>query len=162
MNERRIAKLVFRLIVGEIVERLQHQSLEDHDFIPRLASRQTLARRIAHAKLALDQRRLQLRPERFEGNHRRNRYERIILFVETFIASDQIEEAKLSHANIPRSESRSFESDLRGGWKGEFFEVPTIFTPECEVHRPSSRAERFRLVSRAVPTCPGSLPIVWT
>src|SRR2546430_17591749 len=38
------------------------------------------------------------RPERFEGNHRRNRYERITLFVETFIASDQIEEAKLSHA----------------------------------------------------------------
>jgi hypothetical protein len=50
-----IAKLVFRLIVGEIVERLQHQSLEDHDFIPRLASRQALARRIARAKLALDQ-----------------------------------------------------------------------------------------------------------
>ena len=110
-----IAKLIFRLIVGEIVERLQHQSLEDHDFIPRLASRQTLARRIARAKLALDQRRLQLRPERFEGKHRRNRYERITLFVETFIASDQIEEAKLSLANIPRSESRSFESDLRGG-----------------------------------------------
>src|ERR1700730_10748567 len=44
-------------------------------------------------------------------------YERITLFVGTFIASDQIEEAKLSHANIPRSESRSFESDLRGGWK---------------------------------------------
>src|SRR2546430_8844667 len=43
------------------------------------------------------------RPERFEGNHRRNRYERITLFVETFIASDQIEEAKLSPANIPRS-----------------------------------------------------------
>src|SRR2546423_8673224 len=78
-----IAKLVFRLIVGEIVERLQHQSLEDHDFIPRLASRQTLARRIARAKLALDQRRLQLRPERFEGKHRRNRYERITLFIET-------------------------------------------------------------------------------
>jgi len=124
MNERRSRKLVFRLIVGEIVERLQHQSLEDHDFIPRLASRQTLARRIARAKLALDQRRLQLRPERFEGNHRRNRYERITLFVETFIASDQIEEAKLSHADIPRSESRSFESDLRGGWKGEFFACP--------------------------------------
>ena len=41
-----------------------------------------------------------------------------------FSSSVQIEEAKLSHANIPRSESRSFESDLRGGWKGEFFEVP--------------------------------------
>src|SRR2546421_12887133 len=101
----------------------QGRALGDHDFIPRLASRQTLARRIARAKLALDQRRLQLRPERFEGNHRRNRYERITLFVETFIASDQIEEAKLSHANIPRSESRSFESDLRCGWKGEFLIV---------------------------------------
>src|SRR3981081_2651929 len=87
-------------------------------------SRQTLARRIARATLALDRRRLQLRPERFEGNHRRNRYEQIILFVETLIASVQIEEAKLSHANIPRSEPRSFESDSRGGGKGEFFEVP--------------------------------------
>jgi hypothetical protein len=47
-----------------------------------------------------------------------------LFIVETFIASVQIEEAKLSHANIPRSETRSFESDLRGGWKGEFFEVP--------------------------------------
>jgi hypothetical protein len=46
------------------------------------------------------------------------------LFIRSGTASDQIEEAKLSHANIPRSESRSFESDLRGGWKGEFFEVP--------------------------------------
>ena len=71
-------------------------------------------------------RRCALRPERFEGNHRRNRYERITPFVETFIASDQIEEAKLSHVNIPRSESRSFESDLRAGWKGEFFEVPNV------------------------------------
>ena len=62
-----IAKLVFRLIVGEIVERLQHQSLEDHDFIPRLASRQTLARRIARAKLALDQRRLQPRRHKICG-----------------------------------------------------------------------------------------------
>src|SRR5438477_7849701 len=40
--------------------------------------------------------------------------------------------------------------------------ITYIFSPECEVHRPSSRAERFRLVSRAVPARPGSLPIVWT
>jgi hypothetical protein len=38
---------VYRLIVGEIVERLQHQCLEDHDFIPRLASRRILAFRFA-------------------------------------------------------------------------------------------------------------------
>jgi hypothetical protein len=42
-----ITKLVYRLIVGEIVERLQHQCLEDHDFIPRLASRRILAFRFA-------------------------------------------------------------------------------------------------------------------
>src|SRR5208337_2738534 len=84
------AKLVFRLIVGEIVERLQHQRLEDHDFIPRLASRQTLAFRFAPAKLAFNQRRLQLRPEGFKGNLRRNRYKRIVLLGETFIASVQI------------------------------------------------------------------------
>src|ERR1700730_5152612 len=65
-----------------------------------------VARRIARANLA---------DRHFDGNHRRNAYERITLFVETFIASDQIEEAKLSHANIPRSESRSFDSDLLEG-----------------------------------------------
>jgi DDE family transposase len=42
-----ITKLVFRLILREIVERLQHQRLEDHDFIPRLASRRILAFRFA-------------------------------------------------------------------------------------------------------------------
>src|ERR1700724_1434790 len=45
-------------------------------------------------------------------------------FFSSRLSSVQIEEAKLSHANIPRSESRSFESDLRGGGKGKFFEVP--------------------------------------
>jgi hypothetical protein len=45
-------KLVFRLIIGEIVERLHHQRLEDHDFIPRFASRRALAFRFAPAKLA--------------------------------------------------------------------------------------------------------------
>jgi hypothetical protein len=38
--------------------------------------------------------------------------------------SVQIEEAKLSHANLPRSEHENFESDLRGGRKRLFFEVP--------------------------------------
>src|SRR3984893_17762352 len=67
---------------------------EDHDFIPRLASRRTLAFRLAPAKLAFNQIRNQLWPEGFERNHRRNRYKRIVLFGETFIASVQIEEAK--------------------------------------------------------------------
>src|SRR6202008_4348499 len=117
-------KLVFRLIVGEIVERLQHQRLEDHDFIPRLASRRVLAFRFAPAKLAFNQRRLQLRPEGFERNHRRNRYKRIVLFNETFIGSVQIEEAKLSHAKLPPSEHEILQSDARGGGKRLFFEVP--------------------------------------
>lgn len=65
-----IAKLVFRLIVGEIVERLQHQRPEDHDFIPRLATRRTFAFRFAPAKLAFNQRRLQLRPEGFSRDPR--------------------------------------------------------------------------------------------
>ena len=60
-------------------------------------------------------------PEGFERNHRRNRYKRIVLFGETFIASVQIEEAKLSHANLPRSEYENLESDLRGGGKRLFF-----------------------------------------
>src|SRR5256885_3276908 len=119
-----VAKLVFRLIVRKIVERLQHQRLEDHHFIPWLASRRILAFRFAPAKLAFNQRRMQLGPERFERNHRGNRYKRIVLFGETFIASVQIEEAKLSHANLPRSEYENLESDLRGGGKRLFFEVP--------------------------------------
>ena len=60
-----ITKLVFRLIIGEIVERLQHQRLEDHNFIPRLASRRIPAFRFAPAKLAFNQRRMQLWPEGF-------------------------------------------------------------------------------------------------
>jgi len=60
MEGEAISKLVFHLIVGEIVERLQHQRLEDHDFIPRLASRRILAFRFAPAKLTFNQRRIQL------------------------------------------------------------------------------------------------------
>jgi hypothetical protein len=71
--------------------------------LPRLASRRILAFRFAPAKLAFNQRRIQLWPEGFERNHRRNCYKRIVLFGETFIASVQIEEATLSHANLPRS-----------------------------------------------------------
>jgi hypothetical protein len=67
----------------------------------------------------------QLWPEGFERNYRRNRYKRIVLFVETFIASVQIKEAKLSHANLPRSERQNLESDLHGGGKRLFFEVPS-------------------------------------
>jgi hypothetical protein len=36
----------------------------------------------------------------------------IVLFVETFVASVQIGETKLSHANLLRSEPGSLESDL--------------------------------------------------
>jgi hypothetical protein len=42
---------------------------------------------------------------------------------ETFIAWVRIEEAKLSHANLPRSEHENLESDLRGGGKRLFFEI---------------------------------------
>ena len=62
-----ITKLAFRRIVGEIVQCLQHQRLEDHNFIPRLASRSTLAFRVALAKLAFNQSRLQLWPEGFQN-----------------------------------------------------------------------------------------------
>ena len=48
----------------------------------------------------------------------------IVLGFQLFIASTQIEETKLSHAKLLRSEPARFESDLRNGWKREFFEVP--------------------------------------
>jgi len=93
MNE----KLVFRPFVRKIVECLQHQRLEDHDFVPWLASRRTLAFRVAPAKLAFNQCRLQLWPEGFEWNHRRDRHQRIVLGVEAFIAPAQIKETQLPH-----------------------------------------------------------------
>jgi hypothetical protein len=61
-----------------------------------------------------------------KGNHGRNRHKRIVLFGETFIAPIQIEEAKLSHANLPSSEHENLESDLRAGGKSLCFEVPNI------------------------------------
>jgi hypothetical protein len=74
--------------------------------------------------LAFNQRRLQLRTERLEWNHRRDRHKRIVLFVETFVASVQIEEPKLSYHNLLRSEPGCLESDLHAAWKRKFFEVP--------------------------------------
>ena len=115
-----ITKLVFRLIVGEIVERLQHQRLEDHDFIPRLAS---LAFRVAIAKLAFNQSRLQLWPEGFERNHRRDHCKRIALSI-NFHNVGSNRKNQLSHANSPRSEHENLESDLHRGGKRLFFEVP--------------------------------------
>src|SRR3984893_13405803 len=87
---------------------------------------------------------MQLWPEGFERSHRRNRYKRIVLFNETFIASVQIEEAKLSHANLPRSEHESLESDSRGGGERLFFEVPL---------RSSSEKLRQWMCSRSVRSC---------
>jgi hypothetical protein len=55
--------------------------------------------------------------------------------IQAFIASTHIEETKLSHAELPRSESRSFESDLLGGWKGQFFEVPHIIMRDMDDHQ---------------------------
>jgi len=75
------------------------------------------------AKLAFNQRRMQLWPEEFERNHRRNRHQRIVLFDEAFITSVQIEEATVP-CKLPRSEHENLESDLRGGEKRLFFEVP--------------------------------------
>jgi len=47
----------------------------------------------------------------------------IVLFAETFVAA-QIEEPKLSHANLPRSEHENLESNLRDRGKRLFSEVP--------------------------------------
>jgi hypothetical protein len=47
----------------------------------------------------------------------------MVLFVETFITSVQIEETKLSHANLLRSETGALESDLHAAWKREFLEA---------------------------------------
>src|ERR1700730_5952090 len=72
----------------------------------------------------LNRSRNQLWPGGFERNHRRDRHKRIALFIETFVASVQIEETKLSHAKLLRSEHENLEPDLRGGGKRLFFEVP--------------------------------------
>ena len=76
------------------------------------------------AKLAFNQRRMQLWPEEFERNHRRNRHQRIVLFDEAFITSVQIEESQAVPCKLPRSDHENLESDLRGGEERLFFEVP--------------------------------------
>src|ERR1700716_2029368 len=121
-----VAKLVFRLIVRKIVERLQHQRLEDHHFIPWLAPCRTLARHVARPKPACDQRCLQLRPQRFPRNHRRDRHQRIVLDVEAFIAPAQIKETQLPHRTRSRwsNSKRFFESDLQAARKGYFSRCP--------------------------------------
>src|ERR1700704_505076 len=80
---------------------------------PTPMSGRILAFRFAPAKLAFNQRRMQLWPEGFERNHRRNRCQRIVLFGETFIATAQIEKAKLSHPNLSRSVLRAGLLPLR-------------------------------------------------
>jgi hypothetical protein len=50
---------------------------------------------------------------------------------QSLVASVQIEETKLSHAKLPRSEHENLESDLRGSWKREFFEVPYHMKAHC-------------------------------
>jgi len=72
MKEKR-SRSWYPLIVGEIVERLQHQRLEittsSKACVP-----PNLCVRFAPAKLAFNQRRIQLGPEGFKRNHRRNCY----------------------------------------------------------------------------------------
>jgi hypothetical protein len=93
-----ITKLVFRLIVGEIVERLQYQKITTSSQGLRPAE---FLRSASHGTIAAN-------------------YKRIVLFGETFIASVQIEKP----SNLPGSEHENLESDLRGGGKRLFFEVP--------------------------------------
>jgi hypothetical protein len=52
-----------------------------------------------------DQRRLQLPPKGIAWNNRGNRHKGIAFFVETFGPSVQIENTKLSHAELPRSKA---------------------------------------------------------
>jgi hypothetical protein len=84
-----IAKLVFRLIVGEILERLQHQRFEDHTSSQGLRPAAFL---LALAQPAVDQRRLQLRPKGLPWNQRRDGNQRVMFGVQPLIASGQIEE----------------------------------------------------------------------
>jgi hypothetical protein len=93
-----ITKLVYRLIVGEIVERLQYQKITTSSQGLRPAE---FLRSASHGTIAAN-------------------YKRIVLFGETFIASVQIEKP----SNLPGSEHENLESDLRGGGKRLFFEVP--------------------------------------
>jgi len=67
--------------------------------------------------------------------HRRDGNQWMVFGIQAFIALTHIEETKLSHAELPRSVSRSFEFDLRGGWKGQFFEVPHIIMRDMDDHQ---------------------------
>ena len=74
-------------------------------------------------------------PKRLHGTIVAMETHELFFGIQAFIASTHNEETKLSHAELPRSEFRSFEFDLRGGWKGQFFEVFHIIMRDMDAHQ---------------------------
>src|SRR3954462_4019382 len=87
-----VADLILELVIGEIVERLQNQRLEDDDLVPRLASGRVLA-----LLVRLAPNRAQLSAEILPGHNLVQENQRVLLGIKTAIALVKVEETRLTH-----------------------------------------------------------------
>ena len=93
MHERQpVADLIFDLLIGQIVKRLQHQNLEHHDGIEGLAAGIALPLLGRQPDYCLD-----LGAETLEGNDCLEYLERITLGTDCLKTSVEIEKARLPH-----------------------------------------------------------------
>ena len=91
-----IADLMFDLVVGQIIELLQHNHLEHHYLVPRLAPGLAFACRVGFAP-----ERLQLRPKILPRDGLLQKHQRIVFPVQTRISVRKVEKAHLPHEMPP-------------------------------------------------------------
>src|SRR4051812_6589134 len=128
-----VADLILELVIGEIVERLQNQRLEDDNLVPRLASGRVLA-----LLVRLAPNRAQPRAEILPGHNLVQENQRVLLGIKTAIALVKVGKAKLTHSCPSLRNQHVAPSSNARSQKGQFFEVP-LFGPQ---HRePSGSAQ---------------------
>jgi hypothetical protein len=91
-----VADLVFDLLIGQVVKRLQHQHLEHHDGVERLAPGVALPRLGRQPDHRLD-----VGAEALEGDERAQRLQRITLGADRLQAPVEIVEPQLTHGRPP-------------------------------------------------------------
>src|SRR3954453_23270321 len=125
-----VADLILDLVIGEIVERLQNQRLENDDLVARLASGRVLA-----LLVRLAPNRAQPRAEILPGHNLVQENQRVLLGIKTAIALVKVGKAKLTHSCpslrnqhvAPSSNARS--QKVRAVKKGNFSRCPYVCPP---------------------------------
>jgi hypothetical protein len=121
-----VAHLVFHLFVGQVVQRLHHQCLEDQHRVPRLAPGGTPALRRWRAHRLPRQCRLELGAEAFPRNHRRQHHQRVLLPVQAFIPPAQIKKSQLAHRSSPPQRPAPFNQIPAASGKRNFSRCPSV------------------------------------